>query len=424
MSTVLPPRRVLDPRPGGAEPASLTGHPPRGRRVLIATDTYPPDVNGAGYFTHRLAAGLAERGTDVHVVCPSPTGPSGVERRDGVTVHRLRSRPLLLHPTMRFVSPAGLAGRVREVVDSVAPDVVHAQGHFPVGRAGLKAAARVGIPTVATNHFMPDNLLHHIKVPSRLRTWVASRAWRDAAAVFARADHVTTPTRLAAEVFTGNGFAGPIEPVSCGIDLTRFHPRSGSGTAARAPFGLPDRATVLYVGRLDQEKRIDELIRALPSLRRRVDAQLVLAGTGPQGPNLVTLAAELGITDHVHFPGFVPDADLPGLYRAADLFAIAGVAELQSIVTLEAMASGLPVVAADAVALPHLVHNGHNGFLFTPGDIDGISTRLEVILESADEIASMGAASRAMAARHDHARSLARFEEIYRHLSVAARSRI
>lgn len=418
MSTVLPPRddaadtiRVAAtlPQPAAARP----------RRVLIATDTYPPDVNGAGYFTHRLAAGLAERGNDVHVVCPSPHGPAETEHRDGVTVHRLKSRPLLLHPQMRFVNPVTVDRAVAAVVDAVAPDVLHAQGHFPVGRAGLRVAAAAGVPTVATNHFMPDNLLHHVKVPNRLRRWVAARAWRDAAKVFERVDHVTTPTRLAAEVFARNGYHGDIEPVSCGIDLSRFHPRSTSATAARFRADLPDRATILFVGRLDQEKNVDQLIRALRPLRRRVDAQLVIAGTGPEGPRLADLAHELGIDRHVHFAGFVPDADLPRLYRAADLFAIAGVAELQSIVTLEAMASGLPVIAADAVALPHLVHNGHNGFLFTPGDIDGISARMEVILESAAEIAAMGAASRAMAAEHDHARSLARFEEIYSSLAAA-----
>lgn len=417
MSTLLPPRRADDESAIHTETRTPTA--PRGRRVLIAGDTYPPDVNGAGYFTHRLAAGLAERGNDVHVVCPSPTGPAVVEHRDGVTVHRLRSRPLLLHPTMRFVLPTAVNRGVSEAIDTVAPDVVHVQGHFPVGRAALKAAAGVGIATVATNHFMPDNLLHHVRVPSRLRNWVASRAWRDAAAVFAHADHVTTPTRLAAEVFTRNGFTGAIEPVSCGIDLTRFHPRDTSGADARARHRLPDRKTILFVGRLDQEKHVDELIRALPRLRRRVDAQLVLAGTGPQSPALVALAADLGVSAYVHFLGFVPDADLPSLYQAADLFAIAGVAELQSIVTLEAMASGLPVIAADAVALPHLVTNGHNGYLFTPGDIDGISDRMEVILRSTDEIVAMGSASRAMAAEHDHARSLARFEEIYTNVAAA-----
>jgi glycosyltransferase involved in cell wall biosynthesis len=396
-------------------------HAPR-RRVLIGADTYPPDVNGAGYFTHRLAAGLVARGNEVHVVCPSDTGPSGVEVRDGVTVHRLRSHALLLHPTMRFVVPGAASAAMREVFDAVRPEVVHVQGHFPVGRSCLYTAKRSGVPAVATNHFMPDNLLHHVRVPRRLREFVAARAWKDAARVFSRADHVTTPTPLAAKVFRDNGYRGDIEAVSCGIDLSRFHPRVGPASAARARFGLPDRDTVVFVGRLDEEKRIGDLIRAMPQVRRHVDAQLVVAGIGPEHQRLTALAADLGISAYVRLLGFVPDEDLPEFYRAGDVFAIAGIAELQSIVTLEAMASGLPVVAADAVALPHLVKNGQNGYLFTPGDIEGISTRIRAILTPPREVEAMGSSSRAMALTHDHTNSLRRFEDVYSGL-VASGSR-
>lgn len=420
---------ILSPMPGTARTpdAPLLDLPAndRGahRRILIGTDTYPPDVNGAGYFTHRLAAGLAQRGHEVHVICPSHKGPAVRETVDGVTVHRLRSRPILLHPTMRFVVPGTVRTAIADIVDEIAPEVVHVQGHFPIGRACLTAAKDVGLPVLATNHFMPDNLLHHIRIPTRLRKWVAARAWADAARVFQRADHVTTPTELAAKVFTDNGFGGEIEPVSCGIDLSRFQPRTDGIGRARAHFGLADRHTILFVGRLDEEKHIDELIKALPALRRRVDAQLVVAGTGAQRDNLTALAADLGVSAYVKLLGFVPDDDLPRLYQAASMFAIAGRAELQSIVTLEAMASGLPVVAVDAVALPHLVRNGRNGYLFTPGDVEGISTRLEAILSSPDQIRAMGATSRAMAAWHDDARSLRRFEEIYDGLVATVRRR-
>jgi 1,2-diacylglycerol 3-alpha-glucosyltransferase len=421
MSTVLPVASGAEQRLLATLESQLDSA--AGRRVLIGTDTYPPDVNGAGYFTHRLATGLAARGNDVHVVCPSEQGPAEVQLRDGVTVHRLRSLPLVLHPRMRFVLPGVLATTIDGIIADVAPDVVHVQGHFPVGRACLNAARRASIPVLATNHFMPDNLMHHLRIPRRLRARIAARAWRDAARVFARADHVTTPTPLAAETFTANGFAADIEPVSCGIDLTRFQPREGDPAALRRRFGLPDRHTVLFVGRLDEEKHIDELIRALPALRRRVDAQLVVAGTGPQHDALTALAADLKVSPYVKLLGFVPDAELAALYQAATMFAIAGTAELQSIVTLEAMASGLPVVAANAVALPHLVRNGRNGYLFTPGDIDGLTARLEAILCSADETRAMGATSRAMAAWHDENRSLLRFEQIYAQLCAAAARR-
>ncbi|GAA3039067.1 glycosyltransferase [Streptosporangium longisporum] len=385
----------------------------RPRRVLIGTDTYPPDVNGAAYFTHRLAAGLAGRGNEVHVVCASDDGPSRTEQVEGVTVHRLRSAPVLVHPTMRISVPA----RLDRLIDEIAPDVVHVQGHFVVGRAAISASRRGGIPVVATNHFMPDNLFQFARVPEPLRERAGALAWKDFRRVFSRADRVTTPTRIAAGLLAGKGFGTPVEAVSCGIDLTRFRPRAEPRTWSRRAFGLPERDTILFVGRLDEEKRLDELIRALPIVLNTADAQVVLAGTGGRRDALATLADRIGVGDRVAFLGFVPDEALPQLYAAADVFAMPGVAELQSIATLEAMASGLPVVAADAMALPHLVRPGENGRLFQPGDVQELAWHLGGLLASPQARTAMGAASRAIALTHDDRASLARFEAIYQEVA-------
>ncbi|WP_408640289.1 glycosyltransferase [Saccharomonospora saliphila] len=164
-------------------------------RVLIATDTYPPDVSGSSFFAHRLATGLARRGHDVHVVCASDTGPRRDVREEGVLLHRLRSIPLVIHPSVRFVPPPGVPRILRRLVPAVAPDVLHTQDHFTLGRAAVRAATRLGVPVVATHHFMPDNLLPYL--PARLHAPVARLAWRDCLRVYDHADHVastTTPT--------------------------------------------------------------------------------------------------------------------------------------------------------------------------------------------------------------------------------------
>lgn len=379
-------------------------------RVLIATDTYPPDVSGSSFFAHRLAVGLAGRGHDVHVVCASETGPRKIVRDSGVCLHRLRSVPLLIHPSVRFVPPPGVPALLRRLVATMRPDVVHTQDHFTIGRAAVRAAKRWNVPVVATNHFMPDNLLPYL--PRHLHRPVADVAWRDFRRVYDRADHVTTPTRAAANLLAANGFDGSVEPVSCGVDTTRFSPDGAPPGVHRRKLGLPDVPTVLYVGRLDAEKRLDELIRALPRVSVG-DVQLVLAGTGTRRAELERLAARCGVARRVRFLGFVPDDRLPSVYRAADVFAIPGVAELQSIATLEAMACALPVVAANAVALPHLVSHGDNGYLVEPGDVAGLGAALDAILISADLRRRMGGLSRAIALTHDEHRTLARFEEIY-----------
>jgi glycosyltransferase involved in cell wall biosynthesis len=170
---------------------------------------------------------------------------------------------------------------------------------------------------------------------------------------------------------------------------------------------------VLFVGRLDLEKNLEELIRAFAILRRHADAQLVLAGKGKEQPHLEELARAEGIGEDVVFPGFIPDEDLPHVYRAGDVFCMPGIAELQSIVTLEAMASGLPVVAADAMALPHLAHDGINGHLYQPGNPAQLAEKLLDVLSSGERRAEMGARSREIVAAHDVERSLDAYLAFY-----------
>ncbi|MFI6577582.1 glycosyltransferase [Nocardiopsis sp. NPDC050513] len=406
-STPRTPPRVLP----GTRPSDAEG---RGVRILIGTDTYPPDVNGAAYFTARLARGLTERGVSVHVVCPSPEGRPYVVERDGVVEHRLRSMPSLAHESVRLTVPVGTRGHLDRLLSRLRPDAVHVQNHFIVGRTLTHAARDHGVPVVATNHFMPENLFDYLHVPDTLRAHVARLAWWDLRAVLSGAEHVTTPTPAAARLLRDQGFTRTVEPVSCGIDLVRFSPFRGGAAERRrlrAGMGLPDRRTMLFVGRLDEEKRIDDLIRAAA---RVPDVQLALVGKGSCRRRLEELAAAEGAADRVRFLGFVSHADLPDVYRCADVFTIASIAELQSIATLEAMASGLPVVAADAMALPHLVEAGRNGYLFPPGDHEALALRVADVVADDGRRLRMGEHSRAMAARHRLEDSLERFERIYR----------
>jgi glycosyltransferase involved in cell wall biosynthesis len=390
-------------------------------KVMIGNDTYPPDVNGAAYFTRRLAVALADRGHEVHVLCPARTLRNGVITRDRVVEHRMRSLPVLFHPGFRFSPPPFLLRRVLEEVRRTQPDVVHAQGHFFVGRALIRAAKQLGVPVVATNHFMPDNLVFYLHLPERIENKVTEWAWRDFSRVFDRADLVTAPTPFAAKLAEEKGVYGPIVPVSCGMDLSRFS-STNDGHAFKTRYGVPERPVFMYVGRLDAEKHVDELIKALPLVRRSVDAQLVVVGDGHEHTNLVSLARGQGVEGHVTFTGFVSDGELPGAYAATDVFCNAGTAELQSIVTMEAMATGKPVVAANARALPLLVHDGENGRLFEPGDVEGLASRLAELLSDDGKRTRMGRESLRIVARHDIGITLNAFERLYEAVSVPGRA--
>jgi phosphatidylinositol alpha 1,6-mannosyltransferase len=374
-------------------------------RILIGAETYPPDVNGAARFAERLATGMTARGHEVHVVAPSPTGAPMREEREGVTVHGVRSHRWYRHEGFQFCVPWEAIPETAAVMAEVDPDVVHTNAHMVVGRGVVKAAHRGGYPLVATNHLMPENLVGYTPIPRPLHRLYNELAWRDLGRVFGKAAVVTAPTPRAVELLVRRAGLVDAFPVSCGIDLDRYR------ALPRVPGEVP---TVLFVGRLDQEKRVDELIRAFAALPDGVPGRLEVVGDGARREEWTALAAGLGVAGRVTFRGFVSEDELLAAYAGADVFCMPGIAELQSLVTLESMAAGLPVVAADAMALPHLVRPGRNGWLFTPGNVEELSMRLASLLTDAGMRRRMGAASREIVAEHAIEATLDTFEGIYR----------
>lgn len=375
-------------------------------RILIGADTYAPDVNGAARFAHRLASGMADRGHDVHVVCPSADGQPATLGQDGPTVHRLRSVRYPFHPTLRACLPWQAATETCDVVKTLKPDLIHVQSHMVVGRGLVRAATSFERPLIATNHFMPENVFTYMPyLPPVLRHRAKRWLWRDLGAVFGAADLVTAPTPRAVELLrTQTGIDGL--PVSCGIDLDRY--RSGAAQAVQ-----PGEPMILFVGRLDTEKRVQELVQAFAGLNPEHPARLEIVGDGQERQRLHHLITQLGVGDRVRMRGHVSDDDLLECYRRAAVFCMPGVAELQSLVTLEAMSAGKPVVAADAMALPHLVRPGKNGWLYQPGNTGELAMRLAALLDNPALARQMGEHSVRIAAGHALNATLDRFEELY-----------
>ncbi|QBE49290.1 glycosyltransferase [Leucobacter triazinivorans] len=384
-------------------------------RILIGCDTFLPDVNGAARFAERLAAGLVQRGEDVHVVAPSVrhnrTG-SFVETIEGerMTVHRWASWRWYPHDWLRFVLPWRARGYARKLLDRVRPDVIHIQSHIVIGRALAIEGSKRGIRIVATNHVMPENVLDFTLLPERAKRIFVRWGWNAADRVLKLAEAITTPTRRAADFLERSTHRRGVLPVSCGL-------RASNYTADLEP---RSENTLVFVGRVTLEKEIDVILRAIPRVDPALDVSFTVVGDGDQRKNLEKLAAELGIADRVAFTGRVTDEQLRAHLTGASAFVIASIAELQSIATMEAMASGLPIVAADAMALPHLVHHGENGYLFQPGNDRELAEQIEKVLKSSPEqFAHMQRASLEAVQVHDIDRTLDTFEALYRGEAVA-----
>lgn len=381
-------------------------------RIVFGCDTFTPDINGAARFTERLAAGLVARGHDVHIVAPAPASTKPCTRIEVVegepmTVHRLPSHKLWVHEWVRFVFPWRSRYYAKKVLAELDPDIVHIQSHIVIGRGLAYEAQARGIPVIATNHTMPENIVDLWSMPHFARRAVVKWGWWAAEQVLRTARAITTPTRRAADLLERSTPRRGVLAVSCGIDASQYTP----------DFTERSERRIVFVGRMTQEKHVDVLLRALTRLPD--DVSLDLVGQGDQTEHLQGLAESLGLQGRVVFHGKSTDEHLRAVLTNGTVFAIASIAELQSIATMEAMASGLPVVAADAMALPHLVDVGRNGYLFAPGDDQELAQRITQILDLPhDQFVEMQKASLKGVEIHDIARTLNTFERLYRGESV------
>ncbi|KAA3661979.1 MAG: glycosyltransferase family 4 protein [Chloroflexi bacterium] len=379
-------------------------------KILLAGQAFYRRDNGQAVFTVNLAEGLIRKGYDVLVMAPSPTNEPDFEMVRGVTVQTV--------PAIHFrhnVNVSFLSGRfVQQTFASFKPDIVHIQDHYFLSRAVMREAERLQLPVVGTNHFLPENVADNARIPESWRPTVHKLLWRTMLSVYNRVEAVTTPTKTAVSILNQQPLQPPAAAISCGIDPHRFYPRPLVDRAAmRQKYGLDaEKAVVLYVGRVDREKNLDDVIKAVAQMHRQ-DVQLGIAGKGMHLQVLRQLCEEMGVNGRVHFLGFVPDDDLPLLLNSVDAFIMPGHAELQSIATLEAMSCGLPVLATNARALPELVHSGENGYLFTPGDVDKVADSLDAFADDRYRWVEMGLASLRIAAPHSLQHTVQQYVDWY-----------
>ncbi len=382
-------------------------------KILLATDAQAPDATGPSQLVQRLAEELVID-HDVHVVRPALGWRASSHRSArGVVEHRLRSVSGIVHSRSRIGLPWTLRAQARSLLRSVRPDVVHVHSQLSLGREVTVAARRLGVVVIATCHLTPDRAIPPLPVSTGLQHRLNRWAWRDAVRTLGHADVVTAPTPHAAVHLVAAGLKAPVLPISSGVDLARFHP-AVDGTDFRRARALTAAPTLLHVGRLVPDGHVDELIEAVAVLRKQRNVQLLVVGEGPERTRLEALAAARGVVELVTFSGALPTSELPQAYAAADVFCISARGTLQSAATLEAMASGLPVVAVDVGTLTQLIHHGDNGLLYLRGNVQDFAARVMTLLDDPAASRRMGRRSRGIATEHGAALTTHAFTRLYR----------
>jgi glycosyltransferase involved in cell wall biosynthesis len=385
-------------------------------RILMISHGYPPTISGVTLVVQKLARAMVRFGHTVTVVTTSDRYKPYETEDEGVQLIRIRGVP---NPFWHEGPlPAARPGALNAVARELQPDVVHAHEAAALGRQAVRLNHRMGVPAVVTCYYVPRFAARMLSTggEDNYTTEIVERlGWRYSIPFFNQFDRVVFGTEAHRRFFLDKGLAAPTTVITNGFDASRYCPRGPDNAVedVERRYRLPPRPRILFVSRLMRDKEIDVLIGAMPAIAADRPAHLLLVGRGQDRPRLERITAELGMEAFVHFMGFVPEADLPALYRASDLFAIASTCEVQSIPTLQAAATGLPVVAADAVALPEAVADGKSGLLVPPGDPQAMAGAILTILDDPDLAVRMGQAGIALARPHHDESMFERYEQLY-----------
>lgn len=382
-------------------------------KILIASDLHYPTINGVATFSRNLARGLAAHGHEVLVIAPSQNGKKSKEVDGNHVIVRTVSVIFPFYQNFRIsLNPAR---EVRKIIEDFDPDVIHIQMLMGIGQAAMRLGNKKGIPIVSTNHAMPENLMDNLRVLAPVSRPINYILKAYGARFHSKADFVTLPTQSAIDMFgAGDKITVPMRAVSNGIDLARFTPGKAPAELYKT-YRLPtNKPIVSYIGRLDAEKHLPVLLQAFKRVHAvHPETHLLIVGDGTEAANLRALAHDLGLSHHVSFTGRVSDEELVQLHKVGTVYCMPSPAELQSIATLEAMASGQPIVAVDAGALRELCQDGRNGYLCPQDNDHAIADGIGAILSDAQKREQMSQESLAIAQTHDLETSLNEFEEIY-----------
>ncbi len=367
-------------------------------------------IVGVATSTRTLAIELSRNGHEVLVLAPSRKGHGRNEIDSNYTITRVKSVAIPFQQNLRL--SLSLERRLTKEIKEFKPDLVHIHTQFSIGLGAMYVAHKMGIPIVATNHVLPDNIVKNVMLLTPISGLFNKLFTRYGILLYKDADHIIMPTQSAIDMFNTSSIKSPITPISNGIDLDRFYPHEPDEKVFEK-FNIPKKPIISYVGRVDGEKEIDTLVWAAELIRQAHDAHFLIVGGGSMVNELKRLARRLGVFQNFTFTGRVSDDDLEELQNISSIFIMTSPAELQSLATLEAMACETPVIAVDAGALSEICQDGVNGFLIEPQDFQTLAARAIELLDNKKKMEKFAKASLEISQKHNIKNVVKEFEEVY-----------
>jgi 1,2-diacylglycerol 3-alpha-glucosyltransferase len=352
-------------------------------RIGLFTDTYAPQVNGVSISLQLVSEGLQRRGHQVTIFAPRI--PGYTDDQPGVV--RLPSLKYLNDPPI-YVAVLGTPRSTWSLTRKHF-DVLHAHSPLTVGLLAYLTASTKNLPLIYTYHTSITDYTHYLKVIGGTGVIRHAARWFSTTSTNL-GEQIVVPSPKFYRLLLEQKVTKPIHIIPNGIDLSRFAEAKNIGKF-RTKLGVgADAPILLSVGRVDPEKRLDFLIDVFVRMAGRFpDAQLVFAGDGSARDHLEEHAAATSVSDRIHFLGMVPRADLPDILHDATVFLSASTTEVHPISVIEAIASGLPMMAVQDEAFENMIENNENGYQ-VPLDVEVFAKTLSDLLKDAKKLDRFG----------------------------------
>ncbi|MEM2935137.1 MAG: glycosyltransferase [Candidatus Thermoplasmatota archaeon] len=324
-------------------------------KIAWFTDTWLPTRDGVVTSLLAFKKEIEKKGNEIYIFAP------GKENYEEDNVFYYKSRPFKKYENYRFVSmPSFFSKRTEKIIRKIKPCVIHSHSPGFMGIHALIASYKTGIPLFFTYHTFIDDSVYFIIKDKNFQNFTKKLLYKWLKYYMKRCSCIIAPSNYTARYINEKIIERSVEIIPTGINIKRFSKLKNKKNN--------EKKIILHVGRIVREKNIDLIIEAAPYILKKLDTIFLIVGEGPARKEYEEKVIKKGLEENFIFTGFVDDEKLLSYYNSADVFVFPSIYETQGIVALEAMASGLPVVAARAKALPDFIKDGENGYLFDPYD--------------------------------------------------------
>lgn len=385
------------------------------KRILFLSNSYPHTVSGVTTVVENILDNFSQD-FDLGIICPNNNLREKHQTIKGIKHYFLPSYPTIIRKDAQFITPNPI--KLNSVFDDFSPDLVHLHDPSPASIIIKERSLENNIPVIFSHHFTSQMVLGYlpkiIKKSAQNNDNLNASILQLTCNLYQGAKRIIVPTQTMKKSLSSYTDI-KISVISSGIDFDLLQNKDFAKiSAASQKYNLPNSPMVLHVGRLDPEKNLELLINSWGKVIKQLpNLHLVIVGTGSRANKLRLLAEDLGISDSIIWTGLIPSQDLPFIYQnpQTKLFAIPSPIESQSIVTLMAAATKLPIVAVNSGAIPEIVKENKNGYLCSASDVECFARNILRIINSQNN--DFARESSKIASKHDYSLVFKKYLKLY-----------